>query len=83
MGREGTKGRKLLKLIDKIYFRIRDWFDKGAVDRAYDQGLNHGADLMRARILSELQRLAPHDFKSQELKLGFIYAQGIVKDAEL
>ena len=73
----------MLKLIDKIYFRVRYWFDKGAVDRAYDEGLNNGADVMRARILSELQRLAQHDFKSQELKLGFIYAEGIVKDTTL
>lgn len=73
----------MLKLIDKLYFRIRDWFDKGAVDRAYDQGLNHGADVMKGRMLAELRRLSPHDFKSQELKLGFVYAEGIVKDTEL
>ena len=73
----------MLKLIDKIYFRVRDWFDKGAVDRAYDEGLNNGASVMQARILSELRRLSPHDFKSQELKLGFVYAEGIVKDTTL
>jgi len=73
----------LLKLIDKVYFRIRDWFDKGAVDRAYDEGLENGASIMKARMIQELSRLAPTDFKSQELKLGFIYAQGIVKDTDL
>ena len=83
MDRERTKGRKLLKLIDKFYFRIRDWFDKGAVDRAYDQGLSNGADVMKSHMLAELRRLSPHDFKSQELRLGFIYAEGIVKDTEL
>ena len=83
MGREGTKGRKLLKLIDKAYFRIRDWFDKGAVDRAYEAGLKNGAAVMQSRILDDLRRMGPHDFKSQELKLGFIYAEGIAKDAKL
>ena len=73
----------MLKLIDKVYFRIRDWFDKGAVDRAYDEGLENGASIMKARMIQELSRLAPTDFKSQELKLGFIYAQGIVKDTDL
>ena len=73
----------MLKLIDKVYFRIRDWFDKGAVDRAYYEGLENGASIMKARMIQELSRLAPTDFKSQELKLGFIYAQGIVKDTDL
>jgi hypothetical protein len=38
---------------------------------------------MKAVIMTNLIEKAPLDFKSLELKLGFIYAEGIAKDSTL
>jgi hypothetical protein len=38
---------------------------------------------MKAAIMTNLIEKAPLDFKSLELKLGFIYAEGIAKDSKL
>jgi hypothetical protein len=38
---------------------------------------------MKAAIMTNLDSGSPFDFKSTELKLGFVYAEGIVKDTKL
>jgi hypothetical protein len=38
---------------------------------------------MKGAIMNDLQTKSPFDFKSPELKLGYIYAEGIAKDAKL
>jgi hypothetical protein len=38
---------------------------------------------MKGAIMTNLYEKAPLDFKSLELKLGFVYAEGIAKDTKL
>jgi hypothetical protein len=73
----------MLKALDKFYVSVRDRLTRSAVQRGYTEGHRDGQRAMKAAIMTNLIEKAPLDFKSLELKLGFIYAEGIAKDSKL
>jgi hypothetical protein len=73
----------MLKALDKFYVSVRDRLTRSAVERGYTEGHRDGQRAMKAAIMTNLIEKAPLDFKSLELKLGFIYAEGIAKDSTL
>lgn len=73
----------MLNRLDKMYVAIRDRITRSAYERGYHEGRRKGQRQMKAAIMTNLQGGAPFDFKSQELKLGFFYAEGIAKDTKL
>jgi hypothetical protein len=73
----------MFRLLDSIYIPIRDWFGRKAYQRGYDHGHRIGQRQMKGAIMTDLQNKSPFDFKSPELKLGYIYAEGVAKDAKL
>jgi hypothetical protein len=73
----------MLKALDKFYISVRDRLTRSAVQRGYTEGHRDGQRAMKAAIMTNLIEKAPLDFKSLELKLGFIYAEGIAKDSTL
>jgi hypothetical protein len=73
----------MLKALDKFYVSVRDRLTRSAVQRGYTEGHRDGQRAMKAAIMTNLIEKAPLDFKSLELKLGFIYAEGIAKDSTL
>lgn len=70
-------------MIDKFYVNVRDRLTRSAVERGYTEGHRDGQRQMKGAIMTNLFDKAPLDFKSPELKLGFIYAEGIAKDTKL
>ena len=80
MGCKGTERRKLLKILDRYYVTVRDWATRSAFERGFHEGQRKGQRQMKGAIMTNLYEKAPLDFKSPELKLGFIYAEGIAKD---
>jgi hypothetical protein len=73
----------MLKTLDRVYVTVRDRLTRSAVERGYTEGHRDGQRAMKAVIMTNLIEKAPLDFKSLELKLGFIYAEGIAKDSKL
>jgi hypothetical protein len=73
----------MLKTLDRVYVTVRDRLTRSAVERGYTEGHRDGQRAMKAVIMTNLIDKAPLDFKSLELKLGFIYAEGIAKDSKL
>jgi hypothetical protein len=73
----------MLKTLDRVYVTVRDRLTRSAVERGYTEGHRDGQRAMKAAIMTNLIEKAPLDFKSLELKLGFIYAEGIAKDSTL
>jgi hypothetical protein len=73
----------MLKALDKAYVTVRDRLTRSAVERGYHEGHRDGQRAMKAVIMTNLYEKAPLDFKSLELKLGFVYAEGIAKDSKL
>jgi hypothetical protein len=73
----------MLKALDKVYVTVRDRLTRSAVERGYNEGHRDGQRAMKAVIMTNLYQKAPLDFKSLELKLGFVYAEGIAKDSKL
>jgi hypothetical protein len=73
----------MLNWLDKFYVNVRDRLTRSAVERGYNEGHRDGQRAMKAAIMTDLMAKAPLDFKSLELKLGFIYAEGIAKDTKL
>jgi hypothetical protein len=73
----------MLKTLDRVYVTVRDRLTRSAVERGYTEGHRDGQRAMKAAIMTNLIEKAPLDFKSLELKLGFIYAEGIAKDSKL
>jgi hypothetical protein len=73
----------MLKTLDRVYVSVRDRLTRSAVERGYTEGHRDGQRAMKAAIMTNLIEKAPLDFKSLELKLGFIYAEGIAKDSTL
>ena len=73
----------MIKALDKFYVSVRDRLTRSAVERGYTEGHRDGQRAMKAAIMTNLIEKAPLDFKSLELKLGFIYAEGIAKDSKL
>lgn len=73
----------MLRIIDNWYLSVRDWATKSAFERGYHEGQRKGQRQMKAEIMTNLYDKAPLDFKSAELKLGFIYAEGIAKDTKV
>lgn len=73
----------MLDTLDKFYVTVRDRLTRSAVERGYRQGHRDGQRRIKGAIMTNLSKKAPTDFKSLELKLGFIYAQGIAKDTKL
>jgi hypothetical protein len=69
--------------LDKFYVNVRDRLTRSAVERGYNEGHRDGQRQMKAAIMTNLYDNAPLDFKSLELKLGFVYAEGIAKDTKL
>ena len=54
------------------------------LNKAWEEGYEMGASAaernMRLMIQSEFKKKGLEDFKSEELKLGYIYAKGLVTD---
>jgi hypothetical protein len=73
----------MLKTLDRVYVSVRERLTRSAVGRGYTEGHRDGQRAMKAAIMTNLIEKAPLDFKSLELKLGFIYAEGIAKDSTL
>lgn len=73
----------MLNRLDKIYVAIRNRLTRSAYERGYHEGRRKGQRQMKAAIMTNLDSGSPFDFKSTELKLGFVYAEGIVKDTKL
>jgi hypothetical protein len=73
----------MLSWLDKFYVSVRDRLTRSAVERGYTEGHRDGQRQMKSAIMTNLIEKAPMDFKSLELKLGFIYAEGIAKDTKL
>jgi hypothetical protein len=73
----------MLNWLDKFYVNVRDRLTRSAVERGYNEGHRDGQRKMKAAIMTNLYEKAPLDFKSLELKLGFVYAEGIAKDTKL
>lgn len=73
----------MFKALDKAYVNVRDYLTRSAVQRGYNEGHRDGQRAMKGVIMTNLYEKAPLDFKSLELKLGFVYAEGIAKDSKL
>ena len=73
----------MLNALDEMYVNVRDYLTRSAVQRGYNEGHRDGQRAMKGVIMTNLYDKAPMDFKNLELKLGFIYAEGIVKDSKL
>jgi hypothetical protein len=73
----------MLRALDRVYVTVRDRLTRSAVERGYNEGHRDGQRAMKAVIMTNLYNKAPLDFKSLELKLGFVYAEGIAKDSKL
>jgi hypothetical protein len=73
----------MLKALDKAYVTVRDRLTRSAVQRGYNEGHRDGQRAMKGAIMTNLIDKAPLEFKCLELKLGFIYAEGIAKDTKL
>ena len=85
MGRERTKGRKLLKKIDEFYFRARDAWrvltDATYLDEIRNEGRTVGEWTTKGRIERTLDDHDPHQFTNQHFKLGYYYAKENVRRA--
>ena len=83
MGCERTKGRKLLKQLDRIYFRFKNAYqvfrDPELMRDEYNEGLELGMVLGQAKIKAALDMSDPHEFSNNHFKLGYYYAYETVK----
>jgi hypothetical protein len=73
----------MLSIIDKVYVNVRDRLTRSAVQRGFAEGHRAGQRAMKGAIMTNLYEKAPLDFKCLELKLGYVYAEGIAKDTKL
>jgi hypothetical protein len=88
LGRERTKGRELLKLIDKFYFWAKDhytgavtgWIRIHAIANSlgYAEGYEDAQADMVAAILKDLDAKNPN-LSNAEFQLGYAQAVAIVK----
>lgn len=83
MGRERTKGRKLLKKIDELYFRARDAWrvltGRESLNEVRLEGLETGKWLGAHKIMHALDERDPYEFQNNHFKLGYYYAYETVK----
>jgi hypothetical protein len=73
----------MLRTLDKVYVNLRDRLTRSAVERGFAEGHRAGQRAMKGAIMTNLIDKAPLDFKCLELKLGYLYAEGIAKDTKL
>jgi hypothetical protein len=74
--------KKILKLIDKLYFRIRRHINPPNGEKEYSKGFANGYNAGRAAVLLKLQEKSLYNFRSQELRLGYDYAIWSAKKVE-
>lgn len=83
MGRERTKGRKLLKKLDELYFRARDAWrvltDRNYLPDARHEARQAGEWILSGRVMRALDEADPHEFSNNHFKLGYYYAYETVK----
>ena len=72
----------MMRLFDKIYFRLRDIFQPVSYDQAYDNGYEAGYDCARAHILQAMKQSSLYNWKSQELRLGYDFAIYVAEKAK-
>lgn len=63
-----------MKLLDKIYFALKNITNPASFDEAYDDGFRAGVEVARARILAEMDAKFPYDLKNQAFRLGYTHA---------
>lgn len=73
----------MLSNLDRLYVVVRDRITRSAFERGYKEGHRKGQREMKAAIMTNLDKASPFDFKSAELKLGYVYAESIAKDTKL
>jgi hypothetical protein len=83
LGGEGTKGRKLLNILDAIYQRFSQaWASFKNPRRTiaeYNSGLESGINIGLSRANAVLSQHDPHQFSNNHFRLGYYYAQEQVK----
>lgn len=72
----------ILKLIDRLYFRIHRHLFPPNGTKEYGKGFANGYNAGRAAVLLKLQEKSLHDFRSKELRLGYDYAIWVAKKVE-
>ena len=76
MAREGTKGRKLLRLLDNIWFTIKDKL--AGYNSGYTDGIRAGYDIAQGGLEAKLKE---HDLQhsNEAFQLGYAHAVAVVK----
>jgi hypothetical protein len=68
-----------MKLLDRIYFTIKNAINPITYDEAYDDGVLAGIEIANARIAEELKAKYPYDLKNQAFRLGYEHAVAVAK----
>jgi hypothetical protein len=63
-----------MKLLDKIYFVLKNISNPASFDEAYDDGFRAGVEVCRARILQEMEAKNPYTIKNDAFRLGYKHA---------
>lgn len=72
----------MLKIIDRIFFRLKRHLFPPNGAKEYSQGLANGYNAGRAAVLRALQDNSLYNFRSEELRLGYDYAYYVAKKVE-
>jgi hypothetical protein len=76
LGRERTKGRKLLRTLDRIWFKLKDLsmgYNSGYID-----GFRAAQEVTEAQTLRRLKDKDP-GLKDKSFQLGYAHAVEVVK----
>lgn len=64
----------MTKLLDKIYFILKNISNPASFDEAYDDGFRAGVEVCKARILQEMDAKFPYDLKDEAFRFGYKHA---------
>lgn len=73
---------RLLWKLDDLYFAFKravKYFKNPNLERdERDAARAEGNSIAKAKVRYALRQYSPDDFKSEEFRLGYLYAQGVV-----
>jgi hypothetical protein len=64
----------MTKLLDKIYFILKNISNPASFDEAYDDGFRAGVEVARARMLQEMDAKFPYELKNEAFRFGYKHA---------
>lgn len=74
---------RFLYKLDRLYYSFKravKAFKNPDLERdERDASRREGVSIAKAKVRYGLRQQAPDDFKSEEFKLGYLYAQGVVQ----